>query len=169
LLKLKRLHIEPNGPALPDRRTWTDIKNGQGEGRDSYKPVRGAEPGVFFEPRKGLYQVSTFIPKTSFLDTDLVGLANLTQKLVIDLPSVKMIELTLKPKESFADFSIYDGYGTGCILRSQRNKVLLRIHTHEYYVSQGDSFFLPTGSQLSIANTAERLSVLLQLVLIKCP
>ena len=169
VLKRKRLHIEPNGQVLPDRRTWTDMKNGQGEGRESYKQVRCAEPGIFFEPRKGLYQVSTFIPKTSFVDTDLVGLSNLTQKLIIDLPSVKMIELTLKAQESFADFCISDGYGTGCILRSQRNKVLLRIHTHEYHVSQGDSFFLPTGNQLSITNTAERLSVLLQLVLIKCP
>lgn len=169
VLKRKRLEIEPNRPILPDKRTWTDIKNAQGDEQNSYKPVRCSEPGIFFEPRRGLYQVSTFIPKTSFLDTDLVGLANLTQKLVIDLPSVKMIELTLKPHENFADFTIYDGYGTGCILRSQRNKVLLRIHTHEYYISQGDSFFLPTGNSLSMANTAERLSVLLQLVLIKCP
>lgn len=168
-LKRKRPQISPNLPSLPDKRTWTDIKNAQGEGQDSYKSVRCSETGIFFEPRKGLYQVSTFIPKTSFLDTDLVGLKNLTQKLVIDLPSVKMIELTLKPHDSFADFAIYDGYGTGCILRSQRNKVLIRIHTHEYCVSQGDSFFLPTGNSLSIANTAERLSVLLQLVLIKCP
>ena len=162
-VRRKPVPIEPNAPAKPEKRTWTNIKSSS---TLTSKSLRCSPPGVFFEPRQETYTASTFIPKGSFLDTDAVAVAGVTQKLIVDMPTMKTLELCLKPGQGFQDFVVTDGFCSGCVMRCQRQKVYIRILS-EFCVNQGDSFFVPIGVTLGIRNTAERLSALIQLVLVK--
>lgn len=153
----------------PERRPWSEVIRGNEEtakaNRKKQKPD-GNTPMSLFADEPDVYKVAYFIPRSAFTPANLVA-AEIDQQLALNVPGLKVIVLKLLPGQVMDSLVNPQGDITGSILRSQRGKLLVKIHSNEHGFSQGDYFFVPRGNALSLNNQSERMSAILQLVITK--
>lgn len=154
----------------PERRPWSAVTRAEEEtakaSRKRKKPDKDEAPRSLFEDDPDVYKVAYFIPRTAFTPTHLVA-AEIDQQMAIHVPGLKVMVLKLLPGQAMEPLVNPQGDMTGSILRSQRNKLQVRVHTNEHGFSQGDYFYVPRGNALTLSNKSERMSAILQLVITK--
>ena len=154
----------------PERRPWSAVtqveENTAKASRKRKKPDKDEGPRSLFDDDTDVYKVAYFIPRTAFTPTHLVA-AEIDQQMAIHVPGLKVMVLKLLPGQTMEPLVNPQGDMTGSILRSQRNKLQVRVHTNEHGFSQGDYFYVPRGNALMLSNKSDRMSAILQLVITK--